>query len=43
LNLDYKRVHNRINKLGWDFDRAINTPVQKTKRNRKTRKKYGDN
>lgn len=43
LNVDYKRVHNRINKLGWDFERAINTPVQKTKRNRKTRKKYGNN
>lgn len=35
--LDYKLVHNRLFKLGWDFEKAISTPVDKTKRN-KTRK-----
>lgn len=43
LNLDYKRMHNRINKLGWDFEKAIKTPVQTNKRNIETRKKYGNN
>ena len=41
LNLDYKRVHNRIFKLGWDFEKAISTPVNENKRNMKTRENYG--
>ena len=28
LNLNYKRVHNRIYKLGWDFSKAISMPVK---------------
>ena len=43
LKLNYKRVHNRINKLGWSLERAINTPVQESKRNMKARNKYGNN
>lgn len=35
LNLEYKRVHNRMFKLGWDFEKAITTPVDTKKRNRK--------
>ena len=27
LNLDYKRVHNRMYKLGWTFEKAISTPI----------------
>lgn len=40
-NLDYKRVHNRIHKLGWDFAKAISTPTIVKKRNKKARKFYG--
>lgn len=43
LNLNYNLVHNRIKKLGWSFEKAINTPVNKNKRNMKARKKYGNN
>lgn len=35
LNLPYGLIHNRINKLGWDFERAINEPVDIKKRNHK--------
>ncbi len=42
LNLDYKRVHNRITKLGWSLEKAINTPVNESKRNMKARNKYGN-
>lgn len=35
LNLSYKQVHNRIYKLGWNFERAISEPVHVDKRNRK--------
>lgn len=38
LNLDYKRVNNRIKKLGWSFDRAITEPVDTNKRNMRARK-----
>lgn len=34
LEFDYKRVHNRMNKLGWTFEKAISTPVDKKKRNK---------
>ena len=37
LGLDYKRVHNRLFKLGWTFERAITTPVNINKRNKSTR------
>lgn len=37
LDLNYKRVHNRMFKKGWDFEKAINTPVDITKRNKKTK------
>ena len=43
LNLNYNLVHNRIKKLGWNLEKAINTPVNKNKRNMKARKKYGNN
>ena len=26
LNLDYKFIHNRINKLGWSFEKSVTTP-----------------
>jgi len=32
---DYRFVHNRMRKLGWDFERAILEPVHVEKRNRK--------
>lgn len=32
---DYYSVHNRMYKLGWDFERAIFEPVHVEKRNRK--------
>lgn len=38
LNLDYKRVHNRIAKLGWDFEKAITLPPDVKKRNKVERK-----
>lgn len=38
LNLDYKRINNRIKKLGWSFERAISEPVNVNKRNMATRK-----
>ncbi len=43
LNINYKRTHNRIVKLGWSLEKAINTPVNENKRNMEARKKYGDN
>ena len=43
LNLNYNLVHNRIKKLGWSLEKAINTPVNENKRNMKARKKYGNN
>ena len=36
LGLDYKRVHNRMYKLGWGFEEAISTPVDTRKRNTRT-------
>ena len=27
LGLEYKRIHNRMHKLGWSFERAISEPV----------------
>ena len=38
LNVDYSLVHNRINKLNWDFEKAIFTPCNVEKRNKKSRK-----
>ena len=37
LDLDYKLVHNRIHKLGWNFERAITTPCNVDKRNRRNK------
>lgn len=34
IGFDYKRVHNRMYKLGWSFEKAISTPVDKRKRNK---------
>lgn len=34
LGIDYKLIHNRMFKLGWDFEKAISTPVDTKKRNR---------
>lgn len=41
LNLNYKLVHNRIYKLGWSFEQAISTPLDKSKRNKVERKSNG--
>lgn len=41
LGLNYKRVHNRMRKLGMDFETAISMPVIEKKRNKEARKKYG--
>lgn len=41
LGLDYKRTHNRIFKLGWDFEKAISVPVDINKRNTETRIRKG--
>ena len=41
LGLDYKRVNNRIVKLGMTFEEAITKPVQTNKRNMKARSIYG--
>ena len=41
LNLDYKRVHNRLFKLKWSFEDAISVPVNKSKRNMDTRRRKG--
>lgn len=35
LGIPYKLLHNRVNKLGWSFDRAISESVHVEKRNRK--------
>ena len=35
LGVDYKLVHNRIHKLGWEPEKALTTPVDKSKRNKK--------
>lgn len=35
LDLPFKLVHNRINKLGWSFEKAISEPVNIEKRNKK--------
>lgn len=41
LNLNYKNVHNRIYKLHWSFEKAINTPIDISKRNKVGRMKNG--
>ena len=41
LGFDYKQVHNRMHKLGWDFEKALLTPTDKKKRNKVERKKSG--
>lgn len=38
LGFNYKRVHNRIHKLGWTFEKAISVPTDEKKRNRVERK-----
>lgn len=40
LGLDYKRMHNRVYKLHWTFEKAISTPVNESKRNKETREKW---
>ena len=42
LNLDYKRVHNRLNKLGWSVERAFTESTNINKRNMATRRNKGD-
>lgn len=37
LGLSYKQVHNRMNKLGWSFEKSISEPTNIEKRN----KRYG--
>lgn len=39
LGMNYKLVHNRIRKLGWEPVRALTTPVDETKRNKKRKEK----
>lgn len=34
LGFNYKNVHNRMHKLGWSFEKAINTPIDVKKRNK---------
>lgn len=34
LGFDYKNVHNRMNKLGWSFEKAISTTIDIKKRNK---------
>ncbi len=34
LGFNYKRVHNRIYKLGWEFEKAVETPPDIKKRNK---------
>lgn len=41
LGMNYKRVHNRMNKLGYSFEEAITKPVMKQRRNKKARNNYG--
>lgn len=41
LGFDYKRVHNRMYKLGWTFEQAIQTPICEKKRNKVERKTNG--
>nr|DAH19590.1 MAG TPA: PVL ORF-50-like family [Caudoviricetes sp.]DAH49188.1 MAG TPA: PVL ORF-50-like family [Caudoviricetes sp.] len=41
LGLNYKRIHNRMNKLGMTFEEAISKPVETNKRNKKARSIYG--
>ena len=41
LNLNYNLIHNRIHKLGWSFEQAISTPLDKSKRNKVERKSNG--
>lgn len=41
LNLNYKRVHNRMFKLGYSFEEAITKPVMTQKRNKEAKNKYG--
>lgn len=41
LGFNYKRVHNRMNKLGWSFEKSIETPVESKKRNKVERTKNG--
>lgn len=41
LNLNYKRVHNRMSKLGYSFEEAITKPVMTQKRNKEAKNKYG--
>lgn len=41
LNFDYKLVHNRIHKLGWSFEKSIETPIDYKKRNKVERTKNG--
>lgn len=38
LGFNYKRVHNRMYKLGWSFEKAIAVPPDKKKRNKVERK-----
>lgn len=37
LNFDYKRVHSRMYKLGWSFEKSISVPVDIKKRGRKVK------
>lgn len=41
LGFNYKTVHNRMYKLGWSFEKAINTAIDIKKRNKVERTKDG--
>lgn len=41
LGFNYKTVHNRMYKLGWDFEKAISTAIDIRKRNKVERIKNG--
>ena len=41
LGFDYKNVHNRMYKLGWTFEKAIDTPIDTSKRSKVERTENG--
>ena len=41
LGLNYKRVYNRMHKLGMDFEKAISMPVVEKKRTKQATNKSG--
>lgn len=40
LNLNYALMHDRIRMRNWDFEKAVKTPVDINKRNKKSRRNF---